>query len=492
MREVNSYLPFLSMIFPILGSFIVGIVGMKSEKLRNLLAVIISLITLFFIVSMVEYVFIGSKVIKFTLSSIVFGTGLSFYVDRLSLVLAIVASSVWFLATLYSINYMSHETNRNRYYFFWFITLGATLGILLAQNFFTLFIFFEILGVFAYPLIVHSKTDEAKKAGTKYLYMTLVGGLALLSGILLLNQYSGSTNIFMSMENIKASDNIRILIAVLLIAGFGVKAGMIPLHVWLPDAHPVAPSPASALLSGVMIKTGAYGILRTVYFTFTPELFLRLGLSKWLLALALGTMIVGSAAALKQKEIKRLLAYSSVAQMGYILTGIALLSRLSVLGSILHIINHALMKSALFLCAGAIIYKTNLRNIDDLKGIGRRMPVTVTCFSIAALSMIGIPPFAGFVSKWYLALGALQASNQKILSFPTALMVIGFLLFSSILNLIYYGRILLYAWQKNDSGKDEVGLLMLLPIIVLVIGIIVFGVYPDFLISIVLKGIKGV
>jgi len=269
-----------------------------------------------------------------------------------------------------------------------------------------------------------------------------------------------------------------------------MKAGMFPLHVWLPDAHPVAPSPASALLSGIMLKTGAYGLIRVIFHVFSPELMKSGGWDTIMGVLAVITILLGSAVALTQSDIKRRLAYSSISQLGYVLLGLSILNENAIIGAVFHIFSHAFMKSVLFLAAGAIIWNTGKRQIADLQGIGRQMPITLGCFSIAAFAMIGIPPLNGFLSKWTLALGALDA-NMAIYVFV--------LLVSSLLNALYYLPIIIpgffevpgggSAGHGHDHEHDEhheikfdikeAAPLMLAVMIVLALCTFIFGLTPN-------------
>jgi multicomponent Na+:H+ antiporter subunit D len=274
---------------------------------------------------------------------------------------------------------------------------------------------------------------------------------------------------------------------------------MFPVHIWLPEAHPIAPSSASALLSGVMIKVGAYGIIRTVYGIFGVSILLTKPIILPLIILAVVTMIFGSVMAIAQKELKRLLAYSSIAQIGYVVLGISLLSPLGLKGGVFHIFVHAFMKGSLFFAAGAIIHKTGLRQLKDLNGLGRHMPVTMLAISFAGLSMIGVPPFSGFLSKWLLATGALQASSLGIISTSGAYVIIGALVLSGLLNVVYYGPIIINGWFKKpeiviaggaSEGHDghsetlikykwlEPSWVMLAPISILALGTLFFGIYP--------------
>lgn len=487
--STNS-LPVFAVLVPLIGAFGSLWAARRSETLRNAVALVTATVTLGLVAAVATIVATSHKPVYFGLPRFLFGFGLRFAVDPLTVIFAVITSFVWLMATIYSIGYMPHEQKRDRFFFFFLLVLACNLGVVLAADFFTLFIFFEGLGVFSYPLVIHAESPDALKAGTKYMVLNIVGGVTLLSGILLLFSYSGSLGLAAPLAAAHVTGYAKYLIGALLIGGFGVKAGLMPLHVWLPDAHPVAPSPASALLSGIMIKAGAYGILRTVFSVYGVSLFGSTGMANWLLALGLIAMILASAVALSQTEIKRLLAYSSVAQMGYIIAGIALMSRWSLTGSIMHAFNHAFMKSLLFFAAGAIIFQTGLRKLEDFRGLGRRMPVTMACFTIAAFSMIGIPPLAGFVSKWYLATGALQAAKAGYFSANYAASVVGFLLVSSLLNLLYYGPIILSAWFKapievaNDGGGHHNAVItdpnwwMLAPMIVMACAIVIFGLWP--------------
>jgi multicomponent Na+:H+ antiporter subunit D len=281
------------------------------------------------------------------------------------------------------------------------------------------------------------------------------------------------------------------------IIGFGVKAGMFPLHIWLPSAHPVAPSGASALLSGVMIKAGAYGIFKTVYNIIGYQDIVKnhMGLLLPMLIISLITIFLGSACAITQTEIKKMLAYSSISQIGYVIMGFCLLAPLGIVGGMIHIFAHALMKGTLFMCAGAFIYKTGLRKLDDLKGIGRRMPWVTLAFSICALSMIGLPPFIGFISKWFLALGALEAMKMGNYWPGFGLIALLTLLLSSLLNLVYYGPVVIGAWMSDEGDQDahhaasgdpgsaeykseDPNWIMLTPILTLTMAVLFFGIMP--------------
>ncbi len=432
--------------FPILMTPVIMFSCRASEQLRNFLALAVSAITFLAILPLYPFVR-GGGVIQYTLFEVLPNLEVSLRLDLLSFGLAALAALIWLLCTIYSIDYMAKEHACSRYYPVLIFTLGSCLGIFFAGDLFSLFIFFELMSLIAYILVIHEETEEALKAGYKYLVMTIIGGLALFFGMIIVFELGGTVSLGVGTI-IEESSLLALLAFICFLIGFGMKAGMFPLHVWLPDAHPVAPSPASALLSGVMLKTGAYGLLRVIFHVFSPDLLQSSGWDTILGVLAVITILLGSAVALTQTDIKRRLAYSSIGQLGYVLLGLSILNNNAITGAIFHIFSHAFMKSILFLAAGAIIWNTGKRQIEDLKGIGRQMPVTMGCFSIAALAMIGIPPLNGFLSKWTLALGALDAN---------AVIYVLVLLISSLLNALYYLPIIIPAFfdLPGDMNHDE-------------------------------------
>ena len=468
--------------FPILMTPVILYSCRFSEKLRNGLSLVVSAVTFLLTLSLYPFV-IGGGIVQYTLFEVLPNLEVSLRLDILSFCLAALASFVWFLCTVYSIDYMAKEHACSRYYPVLIFTLGSCQGIFFAGDLFSLFVFFELMSLIAYILVIHEETEEALKAGYKYLVMTIIGGLALFFGLIIIFELGGTVSLGVGVI-IQESSLLALLAFICFLIGFGMKAGMFPLHVWLPDAHPVAPSPASALLSGIMLKTGAYGLLRVIFNVFSPELLKSSGWDIILGVLAVITILLGSAVALTQTDIKRRLAYSSISQLGYVLLGFSILNNNAITGAIFHIFSHAFMKSILFLAAGAIIWKTGKRNIADLKGIGRQMPITMGCFSIAALAMIGIPPLNGFLSKWTLALGALDAN---------LVIYVLVLLISSLLNALYYLPIIIPAFfempgETNHEDHDhheihfnieEATPRMLSVMVVLALCTFIFGLTPN-------------
>ena len=349
------------------------------------------------------------------------------------------------------------------------------MGIALSSNLFTLFIFYEILTISTYPLVVHEETEEALKAGKKYLLFTLSGGIAILLGLVIIYSINGTTDFvvdgLLSQSNLATPDFIR-LIFFLLIAGFGVKASIFPLHPWLPSAM-VAPTPVSGLLHAVaVVKAGVFGILRVVFFVLGPSLIISLGLQFWLILAASITILIGSLMALVQDDFKLRLAYSTVSQLSYIIVGAALLTPMALMGGLFQLAAHAFAKLTMFFVAGAIFVKTGKTKISQLDGIGKKMPFTMIAFTIAAISMSSLPLTAGFISKWYLSLGAWEA-NQII--------IILVLIISSVLNVAYFFTIVFKAFLSNSpkSKIDEAHYTMNIPLMIIAIGIIILGVWTS-------------
>ncbi len=396
-------------LIPVTGALVVYFVGLKNEGIRNILAVVISGITCL-LCGGVFLSALQSPVIwefKFFLDF-----GLFLRADIWGSFMALLASFMWFLATVFSLTYMSHEHNRNRYYSFLLLTLGACMGVFLSGDLFSLFVFFEMMSLTSYVLVIHAQTDVAMAAGRNYLFLSVFGGLMILTGTILLFQQTGTTALTPLLTSMGTSDTLSFVIAGFLIIGFGIKAGMVPLHIWLPKAHPVAPAPASALLSGIMIKTGAYGIIRVINLIMTPsggeEKHLwataqTLGLT--IIWLAIVTMFAGALMALFQTNIKRVLAYSSISQMGYILMGVGCAAYLGFEGPMgfggfsYHILNHAFFKTGMFMMVGAIYVRTHELEFSRLGGLAKYFPVTMIAFLIAAAGISGVPGFNGYISK---------------------------------------------------------------------------------------------
>lgn len=380
----------------------------------------------------------GSAVLSFPLT-------FSFRADGLGIFFAVIFSFSSLLANIYSLGYICHSHSPLRYFTLLLIFEASMTGIVLSASLVGIFIFFEMMTVSAYLLVIHEEDEEAMRAGAKFLYMSLGAGLAIFLGMAA-TYYLGGRLDFVPGGYISEVTPLAMLAMFAFLTGFGVKAGMFPVHIWLPDAHPVAPSPMSALLSGCSIKSGVYGIIRIIHFVYGVEAARAVSLDKVLMVLSVITILLGSALALQQDQIKRRLAYSSVAQIGYVLLGVSLLSRQAMFGALFHAFSHALMKGTLFFCAGAIIFRTENKYISKMKGIGFQMPVTMISFALAAVTMVGIPPFNAFISKWHLAAASLAAGQPFL---------VAVLIASSLLNALYYFPIVISAFFTENTVEGR-------------------------------------
>lgn len=380
------------------------------------------------------------------------GIDLVLRIDTLSLLFASLSAVLWLVTTIYAIGYMEGGRELRRFFGFFSLAVTATVGLSFAGNLVTFLLFYETLTLVTYPLVVHNGTDRALRAGRTYLFYGLGGGLAFLVGTAWLTVRVGPVEFTPGgptavAELVRGDPTTATAIFVLLVGGLAVKAAMFPVHGWLPRAM-VAPAPVSALLHAVaVVKAGVFGIARVLEDIYGPTNAEQLGVLGPLLALACFTVLYGSVRALAQDELKARLAYSTISQVSYVTIGLALASTVGITGGIVHLVHQGLMKVTLFFCAGLFAETLGITRIRALAGVGRRMPLTATAFSVAALGMIGLPPLAGFVTKWTLGLGAVQADSSW---------VIGVLLLSAMLNAAYFQPIVFALWF-SDPAPDVSG-----------------------------------
>jgi multicomponent Na+:H+ antiporter subunit D len=374
------------------------------------------------------------------------GLDLVLRADAPSLLFVTLSSLLWLATTVYAVGYLEDSPHRSRFFGFFSVCVTSTVGVALAGNLVTLLIFYELLTVSTYPLVVHRGTPKALGAGRVYLAYTLAGGAALLLAMVWLHGLVGPRDFraggYVLALVTEQSAPLRWIFA-LLVAGFGVKAALVPLHGWLPRAM-IAPAPVSALLHAVaVVKAGAFGLIRVVYDVYGIEAAARLGALAPLTAVAAVTIVFGSLRALAQDELKKRLAYSTVSQISLIVLGTALATPLAAIGGLVHLVHHAFMKITLFFCAGNLAETLGIHYVHELDGVGRRMPATTAAFAVGAFGMVGVPPVAGFLSKWYLASGAEAGAKYW---------VIAVLALSSALNAAYYLPILHRAWFRPQAG----------------------------------------
>lgn len=418
-QETSSYLPLVAVIIPLI-SFAMIIFVQHISWWRNSWSIIGSAGTLAAIAMMYQHISQG-QVLIYQIPMIVTPYNFFFRVDEFGFLIALLASFMWLIATIFALEYMNHEKNQGRFFAFFMLTLSGVIGVPLAGDLLTLLIFFELMSLASYVLVVHTQTREAFSAGNLYLYLGIFGGMCLLTGMGLFYFDCGSLVIAPQACLLEGLNNYTIAAGILMLVGFGIKAGMAPLHIWLPRAHPVAPAPASALLSGIMIKTGAYGIIRIISLVYTPgstaltagnlatgvsNLWAQLADTGYVMIwIGIVTMFLGVCLALLQDNIKKMLACSSISQIGYIIMGAGVGAYLGyegamgIAGSTYHILNHAFFKSTLFLAAGAIVYLTGELNMSKLGGLRYKMPFTTAVVLIAALGIVGMPLFNGYASK---------------------------------------------------------------------------------------------
>ena len=409
---------------------------------------------------------------------------LYFHVDGVGRLFALIVDLVWLLAGFYAFEYMKHEQEERRFFGFYVMVLGILHGLTFAGNLVTFYLFYELMTLLSVPLILHNRSSDAIKGGLKYLFYSLFGAYLVLFGLFFLNRFANSLNFLpgggLNMDAVAGNESLMLVVSFSMILGFSVKAGMFPLHAWLPTAHPVAPAPASAVMSAVIVKMGVLGMIRVVYYLVGPDFIRGTWVQTVWMSLSLITVFLGSMMAYREKILKKRLAYSTVSQASYILFGLSLLQSQAFTGALLHMVFHAVIKSCLFLSAGAIIYKTHKTDVRDLRGIGKEMPVAIWCCTFASAALIGIPPASGFISKWYLAIGALNSGIERFSWLGPAVLLLSALLTAGYLLPITVNGFLPGAdYDYGALEKKEPNLTMLLPLLILAALAVLLGLFPN-------------
>ena len=461
----NAWLPLLVLASSLVPGLVIFMLPEKAVALRTTLNLGGAVIKIVFLVLMMIGVFHGVEY-EFRVP-LVPGLDFVLHADALSLMFVNLSAVLWLATTVYAIGYLENSPNRSRFFGYFSLCVTATVGLAMSGNLLTFLVFYEALTLTTYPLVVHRGTEAARTAGRNYLAHTLFGGVLVLAGTIWLYSLTGTLEFvdrgFIAGRGI--DPGVLRMIFLLLILGVGVKAALVPLHSWLPRAM-IAPAPVSALLHAVaVVKAGAFGIVRIVYDVFGIEFAASLGVTLPLAALAAVTIIYGSLRALFQDDLKKRLAFSTVSQVSYIALGIAIAGPVATVGGLVHLVHQGFMKITLFFCAGNFAETLGVHKVSEMRGIGRRMPWTMGAFTIAALGMIGIPPTVGFISKWYLGLGALAVGQDWVV-----LVLAG----SSLLNASYFLPILRTAWfdapppewphERDYAGKETAWMLLLPPL----------------------------
>jgi proton-translocating NADH-quinone oxidoreductase chain N len=468
-----------AILFFMVTSPLVGWIGQKIriERIRDGYAILGFAIAAYFLLDLYARVQkSGVVVTKYLSFNPPFGACLE--VDMFSVFMAFVFVMLSIFVSAYSVRYMERDANLVEYYTLFLGMVAGMLGVVFAGDFFTFFVFWELMCVSSYVLVAFRKERWGPiEAAFKFLIMSTFGSVTILFAMSLLYGMAGTLNFAYLARSIatRVPNSWLYLVLAMVIVGFGIKAAIVPFHTWLPDAHPEAPSSVSALLSGILITCGVYGLSRVLLLIFNFTMF------HWgtaIMVLSVITMTVGNLMALLQNDLKRLLAYSSIAHIGYILTGLALGTEIGLTGAFLHIFNHALMKGLAFLCAGAFIYRTEIRDLNDLAGIGRRMPISAFTLCIALLALLGFPSLNGFVSKFILILAAIN-------SYAYLLGII--IILNSALSAAYYLRIIQKLMVTQPTEKilhaKEVPSAMLIPMCGMAFLILLFGIWPGPLIA---------
>jgi len=482
-----SVMPLIAVLVPALGALLIACSGERRANVREFWSVLSGVVLLGLNASMIPAV-LSDTALQCTLFQVLPGIEIAFRVDKFGLLFALGASVLWIVTSFYSIGYMRtlQEHAQTRYFACFALALTATTGVAFSANLFTVFLFYEALTLITYPLVAHKETPEARAGARKYaIYLLGAAKVGLVAAIILTYNQVGTLDF--RAGGILPSDlqhpELLFLVFGLFLFGFA-KNALMPLHSWLPAAM-VAPTPVSALLHAVaVVKTGVFCTLRVFLFVYGEEAMRNLGVDQLALGAASVTILVGSLLALGQDNLKARLAFSTVSQLSYIILGAALLNSNGVTGGIAHITNHAVSKITLFLCAGSIYVSTHKTEISQLSGIARRMPWTMAAFALGSLSVVGIPPTSGFVSKWYLALGTVDRHAQLGANDRFSLMLLGVLLVSSLLNAIYLMPIVYKAYFEKgfDSSEDEQIRevpWMVIPLTITAVASLLLGIFPE-------------
>ena len=446
---MTAFLPVALLLTSLVPAGIIFFLPDERERLRTVINLAGAVLKLALVGYMLLSVMDGA--VYETRFPLVPGLDLWLRADPLALLFISLSAVLWLLTTIYAIAYFEGGENLSRFFGFFSLCVAATVGIALSGTAITFFVFYELLTLATWPLVVHKGNEASLAAGRSYLAYTLAGSAVFLAGIVLLTASTGPI-VFLEPPDMAAVEPWLARTAfVLMVGGLAVKAAMVPLHGWLPIAM-AAPAPVSALLHAVaVVKAGAFGIVRIIYDVYGTDVVQALDLGLPLAVLASITIVYGSFQALRQSDIKRRLAYSTVSQVSYIILGASLAGPFATIGGLVHLVHQGLMKITLFFCAGLLDEKLKITRIDQLDGIGRRMPLTMLAFSIGALGMIGVPPTAGFISKWYLGIGGLQAGQTWVV-----FVLVG----SSLLNAAYFLPLLYRTWFKplpEMPERDDTG-----------------------------------
>lgn len=478
---IEDIRPLIAFVAPLIGVIGIAWAGEKRKNLRETFTFLVATIQASVVLSMVPILLSGS-IIEFQIWQMFTHVPLLLRVDGFGLLFACVASLLWIATSVYAIGYMRglHEHAQTRFYSFFAISLSATIGVAFSANLLTIYFFYEMLSVSTFPLVTHMQDKDARTGGRTYLGYLLFTSLCLLlpamSWCYVWLDGGTVTMDFLADTGMvgEFSQTTQMVLLALFTFGFA-KAGIMPLHSWLPGAM-VAPTPVSALLHAVaVVKVGVFCVIRVYSDIFGVQVLQDLDGEDWMIGIACATILISSLIALSQDNLKRRLAFSTIGQLGYVVLGATLATEQGVGGSVLHIAMHACGKITLFFCAGAIFVASGKKYVSELRGLGRKMPITMGAFMIGSLSVIGLPPLGGFISKWYLALGALDRGMTW---------VVVVLLVSSLLNVFYLLPVAVTAFFRDpeddqDTGMKEAPMACVVPLAITAIGCFVLFFFVE-------------
>ncbi len=482
-----KHLPVLVIVIPLLSAIITPILGRIKSILSWYVASAVTFICFIISLFLLQRVLIEGR-ISYWLGGWEPPLGIEYVVDSATIFVLLVVTFISFMGTIYAKKSVDSEIEPHRisiFYAVYLLFITGLMGIVMTGDIFNLYVFLEITSIAGYTLIAIGKKRQALIAGFNYLVMGTIGATFILLGIGYLYLMTGTLNMADLANRLpELYETTAVITAFAIIAvGLCIKVALFPLHSWLPNSYTYAPSVISAVMAATATKVAAYAMYRMLFTVFTPGFFesLDFHIDYAFLVLSVFAILAGSILAVSQKDIKKMLAYSSVGQLGYIVLGISLMNITGLMGSMLHLLNHAVMKGSLFLVVGVIVYRYGITNIEDLKGMGKKLPLTMVAFTIGALSMIGIPLTVGFVSKWYLAIASIEAGMWYL---------IPVIMISSLLTAVYFWKVLDNVWLKtpdNEVASDSISgfepktveapLSMLIPTCAVAGLCIVFGVF---------------
>lgn len=489
-------IPALAVVLPVLAGLVLLAWNPKRAEVRNRCVLAVCLATsLLAGAAMVLSWRMGPEALAVTLIAFEENFTISLRLDGASRFFGAIIAVLWPVTALYSFEYMKHEGNENRFFSFFTMSYGVVLGVAFAEDFLSLYLFYELLTLCTLPMVMHAMDHKARYAGKKYLIYSLSGAALAFIGIVFLLNYGTTLDFTYGgvLDPVKTAGNEKVLYEVFVAAffGFGVKAALFPLHGWLPDAS-VAPTPVSALLHAVaVVKSGVFAIMRLIYFGFGADFLRGTRAQHVVMAAAIVTIVYGSAKALRSVHLKRRLAYSTVSNLSYILFGLTLMTPAGLVGGLTHMLYHAVTKMTLFFCAGAILYKTGREYVYDLEGYGRQMPVTCAVFSVAALALVGVPPLGGFAGKWCIASAAVATRD------PLAYLGIAALVLSTLFTTLYMMTVVVRFYFPVKVDQEALSLVedpnrsMTGPMLALMVGGVALALCSNHLITLLRITVGG-